>query len=326
MECMDHIMTPEYIRENLEIIHQKDGGLHQIFKDKEGEVISTSYALFPGVVLIFKEVHRHSYISNWRQKPDQGLLVEFCKEGRLECEMGEECLYHATGDVILFRTDYTARNLRYPLNDFHSIAIAVKMDELSPLFYGYLDQVDLKIDSLFQKYQLDQHFFRVLKVNHQLESLFSEINDAPEMVKINYWKVKVFELLLLLFSMGTEIEEHPKYRISRAQASIAKEAHRYLMENLHEHITITDLAKMLSTSPTQLKEGFRVVYGAPIQTFVREQRLHAAARLLKQTDMKIRDVAEQFGYINVSKFSAAFQDVIGMRPVEYREQSNFKIN
>ena len=325
MECMDHIVTPEYIRKNLEITYQKDGGLHQVFRDKDGEVISTSYSLFPGVVLIFKEVHRHSYISNWRLKPDQGLLIEFCKEGRLECQSGMECLYHAARDVILFRTDYTARNLQYPLKDFHSIGIAVNMDELSPLFSVYLDQMNLKMDSLFQKYQLDQHFFRVLKASHQLESIFLEIGDAPEEVKINYWKIKVFELLLFLISLKPEIEKHPKCRISQAQAAIAKEAYRYLMENLQEHITTTDLAKMLSTSPTQLKEGFRVVYGAPIQTFIREQRIHAAARLLKQTDLKIRDVAEQFGYINVSKFSSAFQAVIGMKPVEYREQSNGKI-
>lgn len=176
------------------------------------------------------------------------------------------------------------------------------------------------MESLFQKYQLDQKFFQVLKANHKLENIFSEINDAPEAAKINYWKLKVFELILLLISTDLETENHPKCRISRAQAAIAKEAHRYLMENLKEHITINDLAKMLSTSPTQLKEGFRAVYGMPLQTFVREQRIHAAAILVKQTDMKIRDVAEQFGYINVSKFSAAFQSVIGMKPVEYREQ------
>lgn len=314
-------MTPEYVRRNIKVIHQEDGGLHQCFSDYAGEVISTAYDLFPGVVLIFKEVYRENYISNWRQSQDQGLLIEFCQNGRLEYQIEEEWRHHAEKNVILFRTDRSSRNLRYPLKEFGSIAVAVKTQELSPAFAAYLEQLDLSLDDLIQKYQLDQQLAQALRASEQLERIFWEISDAPEKAKLHYWKVKVLELLLRLTNMEYELEEIAQCRISCAQMTIAREAHRYLLAHLQEHITIKELARLLSTSPTQLKEGFRTVYGAPIQTFVREQRLYAAARLLRESDLKIRDVAETFGYINVSKFSAAFQRVIGMTPAEYRRQA-----
>lgn len=320
MEYSDHILTPEYVRRNQEVFYQKDGGFYHAFRDKDGEVIATSYCLFPGVVLTFKEVHRHHYISNWRVRSDQGLRIEFCKEGCLECQVGTKSLNHMAGDVTLFHLDRRVCHQRYPLKDFYSISIAVDLEQFSSAPAGYFGKLDLEVESLQEKYQLKEQLFRVLRSPRELEHVFLEMLGAPETVKINYWKVKVSELFLLLLSMDLEKKEPEQKRISRAQAVIAKEAHRYLMDNLQEHITIAELAKRLSTSPTQLKEGFRAVYGAPIQTFIREERIHAAGELLSQTNMKIRDIAEQFGYINVSKFSAAFFAVKGMRPMEYREK------
>lgn len=313
-------MTPEFVREHVQITYRSDGGTVTAYQDIDGEISSAVYELFSGVSMIHKDVHRPQFLSNWRHKPHEALVIEHCREGRIECQVGEDVLYLAPGDIVVFRTDYTVRELRYPLNHFHATAISIDLDDLSQNLAGLLQRADSDIDGLMRKYHLDQNFFCVLKENKQLKKIFEQIYTAPEGVKCAYWGVKTFEILVLLAANIPEIDEHPIRCISRAQAVIAKEAHRYLMENLHERITIGDLAKRLSTSPTQLKEGFRAVYGTSIQTFIREQRIHAAALLLKQTNLKVRDIAERFGYINVSKFSTAFQRVTGKTPTEYRAQ------
>ena len=86
-------------------------------------------------------------------------------------------------------------------------------------------------------------------------------------------------------------------------------------------ITIESLAKKMSISETLLKKSFSIVYGVPIQSFMREQKMKAAAVMLKQTDMKVADIAMQFGYSNPSKFSAAFRKVIGKTPNDYRSDA-----
>lgn len=55
---MEQQLTPEYIRTHIEIYPLEDGGVKHLYRDTEGSVESVSYELYPGVHLIFKEVHR----------------------------------------------------------------------------------------------------------------------------------------------------------------------------------------------------------------------------------------------------------------------------
>lgn len=318
---LDRILTPEYVRQNLEIRHSEDEGTIHTYRDASGEISSTVYQLFPGVSLVYKDVHRQQFITNWRywqSKPDRAFCIEYCREGRLESQIDESCLYHTPGDIILFRTDHNIRELFYPIGHFHSVAITINPDEFSPCLALDLDEISFSVDSTMTKYQLNKHLFCVIKKNANLEKIFQDICAAPEAVKLAYWKVKVFELLLLLNSSIPEIDEHPKQRISRAQATVAKDARQYLIDHPYERITIDALAEKFSVSTSYLKTGFRAVYAISIKRFDREQKMQLAAQLLKSTDRQVSDIAHQFGYINASKFSSAFQSIMGKNPLEYR--------
>ena len=47
---------------------------------------------------------------------------------------------------------------------------------------------------------------------------------------------------------------------------------------------------------------------------------HQAAAILLNTDKKIGDVSQELGYQNASKFAEAFQHVMGVTPLQYRNQ------
>ena len=47
-----------------------------------------------------------------------------------------------------------------------------------------------------------------------------------------------------------------------------------------------------------------------------------AARLLRETDLSIGDIAQQVGYENQSKFSNVFRDIFQVLPTEYRRQQS----
>lgn len=317
----DAKLTPERVRNNFQIHQQEDGGIIHTYQDEAGKVSSVVYHLYPGITLIRKDVNRPQFISNWRYKPERGLIIEHCWEGRLEFQVDRDCLYHAPGDVIILRTDYSSWNQQYPLNHFRSLAISINLDEVSSELGIYLERSGFSIDSIMQKFQLDKHFFCVLKENEQLENIFKEIYSAPKQVKINYWKIKVFELLLLLASYVPKNDEHPKRHISRAQSSVVKAARQYLIDHPYERITIETLASKFSISPSHLKAGFRTVYGTSIKRFDREQKMQLAARLLRDTNQPVGDIARQFGYVNTSKFSDAFRSIMGKNPNDYRSDA-----
>lgn len=316
----DSILTPALIRQKLECRPQEDGGIVHTYRDAAGEITSAVYHLYPGITLIHKQVHRPDFISSWRIKPGRGLLIEHCSEGLLECQAEQERLYHAPGDVIVFRRDRSVRELRYPLEHFRSLVVSIDLDEVSPDLVGYLDKIGFDLDALVKKYQLDRRSFCVLKEDTQLENIFQQMSTAPGAVKITYWKLKIFELLLLLGASVPGAPERPKQRISRAQAAVAKAARQYLIEHPYERITIDALAARFSVSPTHLKTGFRAVYGISIKRFDREQKIRLAAGLLRETDRPVGDIARQFGYVNTSKFSSAFQGIMGKTPHDYRAE------
>ena len=51
-------------------------------------------------------------------------------------------------------------------------------------------------------------------------------------------------------------------------------------------------------------------------------RGYSAARLLRETDLSIGDIAQQVGYENQSKFSNVFRDIFQVLPTEYRRQQS----
>ena len=69
------------------------------------------------------------------------------------------------------------------------------------------------------------------------------------------------------------------------------------------------------------------VYGGTTRARVSSQawksamrKMFRAAELLRGTDMKIIDIAEEVGYCNASKFASAFRDVVGRAPRDYRTE------
>ena len=69
----------------------------------------------------------------------------------------------------------------------------------------------------------------------------------------------------------------------------------------------------------QPKVIFRGVYGQPVFTRMRTQRMREAAQLLIHTDRPIGEIAEMSGCTNAGKFAAVFQYVMGETPREFRQ-------
>jgi len=116
------------------------------------------------------------------------------------------------------------------------------------------------------------------------------------------------------------LDIHSDMAYTTAQKEVADRAQEIIMANLERHITIADLSQTLHVSPTQVKVCFHKVYGMPVYTYARSQRMEAASRLLSETNESILEIAGKFGYENGSKFARAFRMVMGVSPSEYRRR------
>lgn len=104
---------------------------------------------------------------------------------------------------------------------------------------------------------------------------------------------------------------------------IVREIHDRLLENMAQKTTIEELSRQYHMNPTTLKAAFKSVYGTSLAAHMKEHRMEQAAKLLRETDRSIAEVAQAVGYDSQSKFSAAFKDTFQVLPRDYRKRQPY---
>lgn len=90
--------------------------------------------------------------------------------------------------------------------------------------------------------------------------------------------------------------------------------------NLAENLNIREVAAKAFFSPFHFQRIFQAISGFTVQGYVRRRRLSEAARLLKETDKGILEIAVSYGYGSQEAFTRAFEGCFGTSPARYRKQ------
>ena len=297
---------------------QEDGSRRFHAASEEGEMEMTRYQVFPGISLIYNDVHMARNLFDVSFEKGNMFEIDHCREGRMECQVGKEYFYLAQGDISIHRLGEMVREEVFPTNHYHGITIQVDLEKCPKCLGCFLDDVDVEPAAIAEKFRLDENLYFALRQLPSIEHIFSELYSVPKTVKKGYLKVKVLELFLFLSGLEPEKERMEQRRFSEKQVKLAKRVNDFLMEHLEEHITVTQLSDQFGVSASTIKNSFSGVYGTSIHTYMRGQRMQAAAKLLKETDRTVLDIAGEFGYENGSKFADAFRSVMGVTPTRYR--------
>ena len=149
---------------------------------------------------------------------------------------------------------------------------------------------------------------------------FADLDRLPRAERARWCVWKSVELLYLL----SVSEEVPKDRASMTEkepAFAVEDILWYMEEHLDEPLTITELSRRACLSATTFKENFRRLYGLPVHTWLRQQRMKRAADLLRESSLSVLGVAQSVGYNSASQFTASFRRQYGMTPAQYRKMS-----
>ena len=287
-------------------------------QDSTGDCEVTVYPVFSGIELVYYDVHMQSCDINLA-KGREMLIITHCQEGRIEFEYKNgEYLYLASGDLSIQKNTENIRHRYCPLSHYHGVSVAIDMNRVPRCFSCILDDVFVSSEELEMKFCSEKPY-SIMRENISIEHIFSELYSVPENIRKGYHKVKVLELLLFLSGLEYKGESEERRYFSRSQVTAAKEAKKYLLAHLDEHITITELADMLGISSTSLKICFKGVYGDTINGYITNCKMQKAASLLKNTDKSELAIAGLVGNNIGSKFAGAFRRVMDKSPNEYRK-------
>jgi AraC-like DNA-binding protein len=107
-----------------------------------------------------------------------------------------------------------------------------------------------------------------------------------------------------------QIKQQDLERISRILAHVEK--------NFHQEISMADVAKLVSLSPTSFSRWFSAATGKPFIQFLTDVRLAHAYLALTETGKAVTEIAFDCGFNSVSHFIHRFREIRGMSPREFR--------
>lgn len=96
-------------------------------------------------------------------------------------------------------------------------------------------------------------------------------------------------------------------------------AKRFIAAHLAEDLKLRDIAAHVNLSPSYLCSKFKQETGQTVVEYLTEVRLEQAKLLLRNSDLRIGEIAEQVGFHDARHFSRTFRQQTGLLPTEFRQ-------
>ncbi|WP_028589343.1 response regulator [Paenibacillus massiliensis] len=92
----------------------------------------------------------------------------------------------------------------------------------------------------------------------------------------------------------------------------------YIETHFHHNISLKSIAAKFYMNPVYLGQLFKKTYGIYFNDFLLQLRVSEAKRLLRQTDLRIYEIAGHVGFANPDYFVTQFEKMERSTPTEYR--------
>ena len=151
-------------------------------------------------------------------------------------------------------------------------------------------------------------------VQCNISSLFSGFKRTGKEVGITFHEVAPGQEASLEYLM-----EHHKEKIQELKTEkrvTLRNTDVRSIRNIHNHIkrhpegpipSLKNLAHNFGINEFKLKYGFKQLYGTPVFSFLREERMKRVKLLIQTTEMPLKDIARITGFKDASHFTRAFK-------------------
>jgi AraC-like DNA-binding protein len=127
----------------------------------------------------------------------------------------------------------------------------------------------------------------------------------------------------LVLRLLTQVAESVESTVScNAQLSLVQKAQELLWEHADTDWTVATLAERLDVSREHLARAFQAQKGLTLRTSLLQRRLTLACRLLKNSQMSVKEIAYTAGYTDAANFGRRFLRSMKMSPLDFRRAGN----
>ncbi|URN94432.1 MAG: AraC family transcriptional regulator [Candidatus Pristimantibacillus lignocellulolyticus] len=232
--------------------------------------------------------------------------LQLIQGGRGEIHFDNQVISVREGDLMVCKPGIKLRTRSsddYPLKGISIIIGNLKLHNMPPEIL--LDEEKNPILHLNKNYDvLSRYFTNVLLEN----------SDA----KLGSLDLISFMLQSIIIHI-IRIANQPKETASIS--TISRNTRDYIRENYAQDLSLNALASFVFVSPYHLAHIFKEEIGmSPIQ-FMIKCRIDEAKRMLAETDLSVREIAQLVGYPNANYFNMLFKKIAGESPGKFRKHS-----
>ncbi|MGH9672066.1 MAG: helix-turn-helix domain-containing protein [Bryobacteraceae bacterium] len=278
---------------------------------------------FPFIIKAFSySSSAHTFPLNWHERLELFIPLE----GKGRFRMGERVVDFSAGDVIVVDVKSLHGIAEFSGNDPRALVIS-----FLPELICTLGSLDCDSQYLIPFYcQLDT----VEPVLRHSDRLGSPVHTAVRKLVNCYFsaaggqhveagcKVYLLEVLYFLsLHFGFSQQAQAMVREQRRLVERLGKLHDWLRDHYAERISVADAAYICAMSETQFMKLFKKATGSTFVRYLTRLRLTQAARLLRDTDLSIGEIAGQAGFSDQSYFDRKFKDHFHATPKESRRNA-----
>jgi AraC family transcriptional regulator, arabinose operon regulatory protein len=191
---------------------------------------------------------------------------------------------------------YVAFDLIEPESSESWIRIMETAKQCSEVILHHIDETALLWKSLLiQATKRQNEFFEEMLSNIAYSLILSILQDfVPALNKSNH---------------KLDPEQH---------SVLLTQAQLYINDNLSNSLKLTEVAKHLHISGRHLSRVFVSELGVSFSKFVQDERIKKAMILLKKSNLSLKEIAEETGFMNVQYFTRVFTSMMQISPGKFR--------
>ncbi|MDF2959160.1 MAG: hypothetical protein K0S39_895 [Paenibacillus sp.] len=197
--------------------------------------------------------------------------------------------------------------------------------------YDLMDELSQASPFLYDEHILflrnDQHSLFLLCGQKQLEACKNELLAMKLNKPLLDWRCE--ETIHDPSYWFTAAQKMYRLRQIELQTELSSSTHKedvlhaidFIEQHLHLDIRAADLAKKIGVSRSYFSTLFKEATGCSLISFISERKVKRAKELLRLTNLRTEEVAEQVGIQDAKYFSKWFKKCVSQTPSQYRYQT-----
>ncbi len=193
-----------------------------------------------------------------------------------------------------------------------------KLSNTVEKYFAFLTEVKLFTEEYIRGVCIEliiNVYQEIFKTETDVQEIFPHyLNSVQTVLKSE----TVFDMKQTVYQMLEHICKYFKSKYHLKHGNLVSQIKELAEKRYMENITLSDIANEVYMSPNYICSVFKKETGITINEYLIKVKMDAAKNMLKDTRMKILEIAEKLGYENPHYFSYSFKKYTGQTPQQYR--------